>query len=239
MTHVWWYAARAGGIVSWALLSAAMGWGLVMASHLFKGRGRPARMQDVHGYLGTLACVFVGVHVLGILADGWISFGLADAVVPFAADWHPLATAAGVVALWLLVAVELTSLARHRLPNRVWRQVHWASYALFCLATLHGLSTGSDMTGRVIAATALIVAALAGATATRVMVRRDEAAAKAAWPRQVPPVVTQTHGPYAPPEREPDSVWARPRPTHDRGADSFITSDVVTSGSPHRSTTAT
>jgi DMSO/TMAO reductase YedYZ heme-binding membrane subunit len=180
MTHVWWYAARAGGIVSWALLSASIGWGLGMASHLFKGRGRPARMLDIHGYLGTLACVFVMVHVLGILADGWISFGLADTFVPFHASWHPLATAAGVVAFWLLIAVELTSLARNRLSNRIWRRIHLASYVLFALATVHGLSTGTDTTARVTAFAALVVAALSGATATRVMVRRDEEAARQA-----------------------------------------------------------
>jgi DMSO/TMAO reductase YedYZ heme-binding membrane subunit len=204
VTHAWWYAARAGGIVSWALLAASVGWGLGLASHLFKGRGRPARMQDIHGYLGTLACVFVAVHVVGILADGWISFGLADVFVPFAADWHPLATAAGVVAFWLLVAVQLTSLARNRLPHQLWRRVHWASYALFGLATLHGLSTGSDTAGAVTAIAAFVVAALSGATAVRVMVRRDEAAAKAASPRQVLPIVAR------PTEAlEPDWAWGQ------------------------------
>ena len=43
-------------------------------ARLGMGRGRPGRLLDLHGYLGTLACVFVGVHVLGILFDGVVQF---------------------------------------------------------------------------------------------------------------------------------------------------------------------
>jgi hypothetical protein len=219
VTHLWWYAARAGGIVSWALLSASMGWGLGMASHLFKGKGRPARMLDIHGYLGTLACVFVAVHVIGILADGWISFGLADVLVPFHASWHPLATAAGVVALWLLVAVEVTSLVRDRLPTALWRRVHWASYGLFALATVHGLTTGSDTKGAVVAAVALVVAAISGGTAMRVMARQaeeearlaDRAARQAERAAAPVPAAVVTPPVAGGPEATP-SAFARPAP---------------------------
>jgi DMSO/TMAO reductase YedYZ heme-binding membrane subunit len=213
---MWWYAARAGGIVSWSLLAASFGWGLGMASHLFKGRGRPARMLDIHGYLGTLACVFVVVHVVGILADGWIQFGVADVLIPFHAPWHPLATAAGVVALWLLAAVEVTSLLRDRLPNVVWRRVHYASYGLFALGTVHGLTTGSDTKGAVIALVALVVAALSGATAVRVMARQAEEEARLAdraarqAERVAVPVTTPETAWAAEPTSGP-SPFARPR----------------------------
>ena len=50
----------------------------------------------------------------------------------------------GVVAVYLLLAVELTSLARARLSKRVWRRVHTASFVLFVMATIHGLSAGTD-----------------------------------------------------------------------------------------------
>src|SRR5207344_1438186 len=57
---------------------------------------------------------------------------------------RPGAVAWGVIGVWLLAAIELTSLAKRRLPARVWHGVHLASYPLFAMATIHGLTAGSD-----------------------------------------------------------------------------------------------
>jgi DMSO/TMAO reductase YedYZ heme-binding membrane subunit len=108
--------------------------------------------------LGGLALVFVGVHVGAILLDTYVHFGVASVLVPFASSWRPVAVAWGVVAFYLLLAVELTSLLRSRLPNSVWRGVHYASFALFVTATIHGLVAGTDTTREV----AVLVAAAAG-----------------------------------------------------------------------------
>jgi DMSO/TMAO reductase YedYZ heme-binding membrane subunit len=55
-----------------------------------------------------------------------------------------VAVAWGIVGLYLLLAVELTSLVRRRLPRRLWRAVHALSFPLFALATVHGLTAGTD-----------------------------------------------------------------------------------------------
>jgi hypothetical protein len=44
----------------------------------------------------------------------------------------------------LLLAVELTSLARSHLSKALWRRVHFASFVLFIMATVHGLTAGTD-----------------------------------------------------------------------------------------------
>ena len=61
-----------------------------------------------------------------------------------AAKWHPLAVAWGVTSLYLLAAVEVTSLLRARLGNRLWKRVHFLSFPLFVSATIHGLTAGTD-----------------------------------------------------------------------------------------------
>jgi predicted ferric reductase len=48
----------------------------------------------------------------------------------------------GAVALDLLVAVLVTSLLRTRIGARLWRVVHWASYACWPVALVHGLGIG-------------------------------------------------------------------------------------------------
>jgi methionine sulfoxide reductase heme-binding subunit len=92
----------------------------------------------------VLAVVFVGVHVGSILFDSYVHFGLISVLVPFTGSWHPAAVAAGIVAFYLLLAVELTSLLRARLPLKLWRSSHYLSLPLFAFAILHGLTAGTD-----------------------------------------------------------------------------------------------
>jgi DMSO/TMAO reductase YedYZ heme-binding membrane subunit len=49
-----------------------------------------------------------------------------------------------VVAVYLLVAVQATSLARRRLPHWLWRRIHLAAFPLLLAATAHLLTAGSD-----------------------------------------------------------------------------------------------
>src|SRR6476659_8676327 len=142
--QIWWYTARAGGIISWALLAASVLWGLAISTKATAGRVRPNWMLDLHRFLGGLAVVFVGMHVVSIVLDSFVHFGLTDVLVPLASSWHPVAVAWGIVGLYLLLAVELTSLFRRRLPRRLWRGVHALSFPLFALATVHGLTAGTD-----------------------------------------------------------------------------------------------
>ena len=46
--------------------------------------------------------------------------------------------------MWLLVAVEATSLAMKRIPRRYWRWIHLSSYAVFLLTSLHAAFAGTD-----------------------------------------------------------------------------------------------
>jgi len=156
----WWYLARAGGITAWALVAAATLWGLVLSTRIAKGKATPAWLLDLHRHLGALGVVFSAVHVLGLVADSWVHFGWAEVLVPFASEWRPIPTAAGVTALYLLVAVEVTSLLQRRLPRKVWRKVHGLSLPLFLLSTFHTLAAGTDASNGALAlATALVAIA--------------------------------------------------------------------------------
>jgi len=142
--QLWWYTARASGLVSWALLSASMLWGLVLSTKLRPPRIRPNWTLDLHRYLGGLAVIFVGVHLAALMLDSYVGFGLTQILVPFASHWKPVAVAWGVTGLYLLLAVELSSLARKRLPNRIWRRLHFLAFPLYAVATLHMVTAGTD-----------------------------------------------------------------------------------------------
>jgi predicted ferric reductase len=166
---VWWYAARSGGIVAWALLALSVLWGLALSTKVFGKRPRPNWLLDLHRFLGGLAVVFTAVHVIAILFDTFVTFTLINVLVPFTGDWKPGAVAWGIVAMYALVAIEITSLLRKTLSKQLWRAVHYLSFPLFFVATIHALTAGTDRhTFLLRALLALSVLAVVLLTAVRV-----------------------------------------------------------------------
>ena len=139
-----WDVARAGGLVAWGLATASVVWGLALSTKLAKRRPWPAWLLDMHRFLGALAVVFTVVHVGAVLLDSYTNFSLAAVLVPFVATWHPTAVAWGIVAFYVLVAVEVTSLLKPRIGRTWWRRTHYLSFALFAFSTLHAVMAGTD-----------------------------------------------------------------------------------------------
>jgi DMSO/TMAO reductase YedYZ heme-binding membrane subunit len=145
MGTVPWYVARSSGIVAWALVVATIAWGLLLATKVLGRRPGPAWLLSLHRYLGALTVVFVAVHVGAVLVDSYTDFGITDVLIPFTGTWHPVAVAWGIVGMYLLAAIEITSLLRHRLSKRVWHAIHLLSYLLFAVTTVHMLTAGTDV----------------------------------------------------------------------------------------------
>lgn len=142
--QVWWFVARSGGIVAWALITISVCWGLLLSTKAASKAAQPKQILDLHRFLGGLSVTFTAVHLTGLVADSYVEFGWLEILVPWASSWRPTAVAWGVVAFYLLVAVEVTSLFMKRLPKPVWRHVHRTSLGLYVFATVHGLQAGTD-----------------------------------------------------------------------------------------------
>ncbi|MGZ6998623.1 MAG: ferric reductase-like transmembrane domain-containing protein [Acidimicrobiia bacterium] len=170
--HLTWYVARASGIVTWGLLVASMVWGVLYATRALGRRASSWWLLGVHRFLGALVVLFTAVHVIALVADNFVHFGVADVLVPFVAQWRTLPVGLGVIGMYLLVAIEATSLVRSRLPYRVWRALHLASYGLFALATIHALASGTDTRAVFSDGLAVALGALAIAVAIVALDRR-------------------------------------------------------------------
>jgi DMSO/TMAO reductase YedYZ heme-binding membrane subunit len=125
-------------------MAASVIWGLALSTKVTNGRPRPNWLLDLHRFLGAAALVFTGIHVGSIMLDSYVHFGPTEVLVPLTGNWHPLAVGWGIVSTYLLAAVELTSLLRRRISKRLWRSVHFASFAVFVLSTVHLLTAGTD-----------------------------------------------------------------------------------------------
>ena len=144
-TKLWWYVSRSAGIVGWALCAASVLWGMALSTRALGRKPSAPWLLDLHRYIGGLAVTFVGVHMVSLMLDPFVKFTIGDLLVPFAStQYKPNAVAWGVVATYLLVAVEVTSLLKKRIPARLWRSVHLASYVLYAFATVHLLTAGTD-----------------------------------------------------------------------------------------------
>ena len=87
--QLWWYVARAGGLVAYGLLAASILWGLAVSTRLLGRWPAPGWTLDLHRYLGGLALSFSGIHLAALLLDSYIQFDLLDLLVPFASTWRP------------------------------------------------------------------------------------------------------------------------------------------------------
>jgi DMSO/TMAO reductase YedYZ heme-binding membrane subunit len=182
-----WYTARASGLVTWALLAASVLWGLALTTKVLRGRPRAAFILDLHRFLGAAALVFLTIHVTSIVLDSYVHFGIIEVLVPFTGSWHPGAVAWGIAGLYLLLAVEVTSKFRARLPKRVWRSAHYLSFPLLAVATVHGLTAGTDRHNPFVFYGMLTISSVAAVlTAVRIVTHaRTRPAALARVPRLV------------------------------------------------------
>ena len=145
MTAVW-YAARAGGLLAFLLLSASICLGLLMSGKARLKRWPKFALEDVHRFLGILAGVFIAIHGAALLLDSFVPFSLSQVLVPGTSSYRPLAVGFGVVAAELLAALAISNHFRRRIPHGVWRRLHMLNFAVWALALVHGLTAGTDAT---------------------------------------------------------------------------------------------
>jgi predicted ferric reductase len=143
-SQILWFATRGAGIVSLILFSSVACLGLLAVART-QARWWPRFLTvELHRNLALLSVAFLAIHILTAVLDPFTHLGIAAAFVPLASAYRPLPVALGVVSVYLVAAVVVTSLLRERIGHRVWRAIHWTSYASFPLAVEHTLTAGSD-----------------------------------------------------------------------------------------------
>ena len=162
-SHFWWYLSRSAGTVAWLLVLASCAWGILLVTRLFRGYDRPAWLLDLHKWFGTLLLAATVLHLVALVGDNYSHFGPKELLIPFASSWHPRGVALGVLAMYMIAAIQITSWAMKKLPKKFWRAVHLSSYVSFILVTWHAITTGTDMTSRLYGALTIMMVTLAAA----------------------------------------------------------------------------
>ena len=147
-TQIWWFLARGSGIVAWTMLGATCLFGIAMSTKGFR-LARPTWVLEFHRWVGALAIITTTTHLGGLVADSYVHFGWTEVLLPQSSAWKRSAVTWGVIGLYLMMVVQLTSLTMKHLPRRLWHAIHLLSYVLFGCATVHGALAGTDRSNHV------------------------------------------------------------------------------------------
>lgn len=117
--------------------------GLVLKSRPTR-RLRPVSVTEVHKTLAVTGLGALSLHGTALVLDSTVKVTPAALLVPGLVTYRPLPVALGVVAGWLFALLTVSFWLRKRIGVKNWRRLHWLTYGLFFLTTLHGVLSGTD-----------------------------------------------------------------------------------------------
>ena len=158
-----WYVVRASGIVAGISLVMLLLSGIgSVTGHFFRILD-PLTAWASHRALGIVFVLSVLIHMLTLLLDNFVPFGIVDVLVPWASSYKPVTVAGvnlgslfialGVLAFYGAIIVVGTSLLLVDKKPKLWKLVHYLSYLIIFDVFIHALFLGTDTgngTGRVL-----------------------------------------------------------------------------------------
>ncbi len=139
-----WILLRAAGIAAYLMLWATVSWGLIGTTALVGKKISRATAITVHQFMATAAFLLIGVHVGGILLDTFVHFAPLDVLLPLHTTYKTVPVALGIVSMYTVAVVLVSSWARKHISTKWWRRLHLLAVPAFALALVHGVFTGTD-----------------------------------------------------------------------------------------------
>jgi len=111
---------------------------------------RAVKLFRLHNWTGYIALATAIVHPAVLLFSSAPRFQVIDLLLPVWSPVQPLSNVLGAIALYLVIVVVVTSFFRRALGRRVWKSIHYATYAAAVIFFIHGLIADPTVTGRAI-----------------------------------------------------------------------------------------
>jgi predicted ferric reductase len=106
---------------------------------------RHINLFALHQWTAYLAVVAIVAHPAVLLLARTRRFSLFDILVPIHSPLQPTINVLGALAVYLILAVVITSLLRNRMPRRLWRNLHYLVYPAAALLLWHSIFTDPDL----------------------------------------------------------------------------------------------
>jgi len=140
-----WYVVRASALVGFLLLYISVFMGTVSCLPGIRKYFLRLRSLNFHCWISLQALIFALIHGVALLFHRFISFSLADILIPFHSSYEPLLVALGTISLYLMIILVATSYARKYISQKFWRTVHFLNIALYILSIIHAFYLGTDL----------------------------------------------------------------------------------------------
>jgi sulfoxide reductase heme-binding subunit YedZ len=139
-----WVWLRAAGVGAYVALFLSVAWGLVSTTGVVTKRVSKASSNRFHASIATSGLALLAVHLVLLLIHDFVPFDLLDLLVPVRSSYRPFGVTLGIVSMYAVVLVAVTSWVRGRMSTRAWRAIHLLAVPAFILALLHGVFVGTD-----------------------------------------------------------------------------------------------
>jgi predicted ferric reductase len=142
--HAYWYLGRAGGFVAFAVLIISMMLGMAISSRLFDGLLARAWFFELHKFVSMFLVAAVVFHAFVMLPDPYANFTVEELLIPFRSHINPVPLAAGIFALYGLVILNLSFYVTRWIGQKMWRRLHYLTFATYGAGLVHGIWAGTD-----------------------------------------------------------------------------------------------
>jgi sulfoxide reductase heme-binding subunit YedZ len=144
LTHIWWLASRASGVVALLLVTISVGIGLTMSAKLMRKRGLGPKLTAIHEQTALAGLIAIAVHGVTLLGDPWLHPSVAGISVPFVMGYRTFFTGLGIIAGWLAALLGLSFYVRRHIGPALWRKAHRATVVVYALGLIHTIGAGTD-----------------------------------------------------------------------------------------------
>jgi sulfoxide reductase heme-binding subunit YedZ len=156
--HTAWYISRSAGIVAYLLLSGSVAWGLILTTKIIKDLAPPPAVLAVHNAVSWVAIGLGILHAASLMFDTYYSYRIWDLLIPFTGPYRPGWVGLGTLSFYVMVLASVTFTWRNKIGMRIFRLIHYLTFPLYGIVTVHGLMAGTDSSGP--AAKALYIVSL-------------------------------------------------------------------------------
>lgn len=138
-----WNMIRLSGFLALFFITFAAGFG--MLSKLSWLKKKKALTHFIHLSSAWGSVITLVFHLSLLLFDTFQPFTLKELLIPFSAEYAPIAAGLGTVAFYFIIIVYLTSdFGMKKLKRKTWKSIHWLAIPAWILAIVHGTVIGTD-----------------------------------------------------------------------------------------------
>lgn len=141
--EVTWLLIRSTGFAAYFLLTLTTAWGFAWKT-LARSWLSTLAHSSWHRYLSVWGGILMLLHVILLLFDQKVGFGVAEVLIPGLSAYRPQAVALGVVALYPLALTIFGYYIKNLVKSNWWSIMHRMVPIAWALVTIHGIWAGTD-----------------------------------------------------------------------------------------------